>query len=231
MMESPSSERGRQARLVQVAAGALELAGELSIPQNARGIVLLAQGSKHIEPLSSYSMLADALYEADLATLLVHLLTEDEETLDTETQFFRFNVDILHQRIIGITNWLIENPETHNLSIGYFGSGPAGAAALIAAAKRPDPVHAVVVGNGRIDLVQPYLSSVLAPTFLIVGENDSSAVNANREALANIPAKVETNKRIETISGTTGLFDTPEILQKVAELASEWFTGHLEPIV
>jgi len=209
----------------------LILDGHLSIPEHARGIILLAQGSRNIENDSAYGNIAGIFNDARQATLLVHLLTEDEETLDTETQFFRFNVDILHQRIIGITNWLIENPETHNLSIGYFGSGPAGAAALIAAAKRPDPVHAVVVGNGRIDLAQPYLSGVLAPTFLIVGENDSSAVNANREALANIPAKVETNKRIETISGTTGLFDTPEILQKVAELASEWFTGHLEPIV
>src|SRR5947209_14926315 len=139
-------------RPVQVAAGALILDGHLSIPENARGVVLMAQGSMNIETDSAYSDIAGIFNDARLATLLVHLLTEEEETLDKETQFFRFNVDILHQRIIGITNWLIEEPETHNLSIGYFGSGPAGAAALIAAAKRPDPVHAIVVGNGRIDL-------------------------------------------------------------------------------
>ena len=209
----------------------MRLDGHLGIPENACGVVLMAQGSMNIENDSAYSDIAGIFNDAELATLLVHLLTEEEETLDKETQFFRFNVDILHQRIIGITNWLIEEPETHNLSIGYFGSGPAGAAALIAAAKRPDPVHAVVVGNGRIDLAQPYLSRVLAPTFLIVGGNDSSAVNANRQALANIPAKVEANKRIETILGVTGLFDTPEILIKVAEQASAWFTRYLEPIV
>ncbi|TME67707.1 MAG: alpha/beta hydrolase [Chloroflexi bacterium] len=175
MMESPSSERGRQARLVQVAAGALELAGDLSIPQNARGIVLLAQGSKHIEPLSSYSLLADALYEAELATLLVHLLTEDEEQLDGETQFFRFNVSILYQRIIGISNWLTVNLETQNLTIGYFGSDATGAAALIAAAERPDLVYAIVVGEGRIDLARPYLTRVAAPTLLMVRDNDSAA--------------------------------------------------------
>jgi dienelactone hydrolase len=218
-------------RPVKVAAGALRLDGHLSIPENACGVVLMAQGSMNIENDSAYSDIAGIFNDAELATLLVHLLTEEEETLDKETQFFRFNVDILHQRIIGITNWLIEEPETHNLSIGYFGSGPAGAAALIAAAKRPDPVHAIVVGNGRLDLAQAYLSRVLAPTFLIVGGNDSAAVNANREAFANIPAKVEANKRFETISGTTGLFDTPEILRKVAEQASAWFTRYLEPIV
>ncbi len=231
MMESPSSERGRQARLVQVAAGALELAGELSIPQNARGIVLLAQGSKHIEPLSSYSLLADALYEAGLATLLVHLLTEDEEQLDGETQFFRFNVSILYQRIIGISNWLTVNLETQNLTLGYFGSGATGAAALIAAAERPDLVYAIVVGEGRIDLARPYLTRVVAPTLLMVRDNDSAAQQMNREALQNMPIASETNKKVESIASSAGLFEASDALKQVAELTSQWFAQHLEPIV
>jgi putative phosphoribosyl transferase len=231
MMESPSSERGRQARLVPVAAGALVLAGELSIPQNARGIVILAQGSKNIEQLSSYSLFADALYEAGLATLLVHLLTEDEEQLDSQTQFFRFNVSILYQRIIGIAEWLAVNPETQNLSIGYFGGGPTGAAALVAAAERPDLVYAIVVGEGRIDLAQPYLARVAAPTLLMVRENDSAALQMNREALQQLPIALETNKKIESIASSAGLFEASDVLKQVVELTSQWFAQHLEPIV
>lgn len=230
-MTKNTSDRSSQTRTVPVAAGALVLDGNLSIPANANGIVLLAQGSRNIENNSSFGNVADNLYEAGLATLIIHLLTEDEETLDKETQFFRFNVDILHQRIIGITNWLLGNADTQNLSIGYFGNGPTGGAVLIAAAERPDPVHAITVTNGRTDLAQPYLARVLAPTFLIVGENETPTVNMNREALAQIPAKGETYKKIELIAGATGLFETPYLLKKVAELASQWFRQHLRPIV
>jgi putative phosphoribosyl transferase len=230
-MESPSSERGRPARLVPVAAGALVLAGELSIPQNARGIVILAQGSKNIEQLSSYSLFADALYEAELATLLVHLLTEDEEQLDSQTQFFRFNVSILYQRIIGIAEWLAVNQETQNLSIGYFGGGPTGAAALVAAAERPDLVYAIVVGEGRIDLAQPYLARVATPTLLVVRDNDSAALQMNREALQQMPIALETNKKIESIASSSGLFEASDVLKQVVELTSQWFAQHLEPIV
>jgi dienelactone hydrolase len=203
----------------------------LSIPDNARGVIVLAQGSRNIESNVPIAIFADVLQGAGLATLAVHLLTDDEEELDRSTQFFRLNVSILHQRIIGIANWLLENPATRNLSIGYFGTGVTGAAVLIAAAERPDPVYAVVAVGARTDLAQEYLSRVLAPTFLIVGENDSATTNMNREALKQIPAEVEANKRIETISGATGLFETPELVNKVAELASQWFQRHLEPIV
>jgi dienelactone hydrolase len=207
------------------------LAGELSIPQNARGIVILVQGSKNIEQLSSYSLFADTLYEAELATLLVHLLTEDEEQLDSQTQFFRFNVSILYQRIIGIAEWLAVNLETQNLSIGYFGGGPTGAAALVAAAERPDLVYAIVVGEGRIDLAQPYLARVAAPTLLMVRENDSAALQMNREALQQMPIALETNKKIESIASSAGLFEASDVLKQVVELTSQWFAQHLEPIV
>jgi dienelactone hydrolase len=207
------------------------LAGELSIPQNARGIVILAQGSKNIEQLSSYSLFADALYEAELATLLVHLLTEDEEQLDSQTQFFRFNVSILYQRIIGIAEWLAVNLETQNFSIGYFGGGPTGAAALVAAAERPDLVYAIVVGEGRLDLAQPYLARVFAPTLLMVRENDSAALQMNREALQQMPIALETNKKIESIASSAGLFEASDVLKQVVELTSQWFAQHLEPIV
>ncbi len=230
-MENNSSARNSQTRLVQVAAGALRLDGNLSMPDIARGTVLLAQGSRNLENDSSFPDIAGTLYEAGLATLIVHLLTEDEETLDQETQFFRFNISILHQRIIHIAEWLLWNPETQNLSIGYFGNGPTGGAVLTAAAERPDLVHAIVATNARTDLAEPYLARVLAPTYLIVGENDTSTVHMNRRALAQIPEEVAANKKIELIAGATGLFEAPYLVQKVAELASEWFGRHLEPIV
>ena len=230
-MENNSSARNSQARQVQVAAGALLLDSNLSIPEDAHGMVLLAQGSTNLESDSSFPDIAGALYEAGLATLMVHLLTGDEETLDQETQYFRFNVTILHQRIIHIAEWLLETPETQNLSIGYFGNGPTGGAALVAAAERPDLVHAIVATNARTDLAEPYFARVQAPTYLIAGENDSSAVRMNRRALAQIPAKIEGYNKIELIAGATGLFETAYLVQKVAELACVWFGRHLEPIV
>jgi putative phosphoribosyl transferase len=231
MMENNSPASNSKAKLVQVPAGPLLLDGNLSIPEDARGMVLLAQGSRNLEDDSSFGDIAAALYDAELATLLVHLLIEEEETLDQETQFFRFNVDILHQRIMHMAEWLLENPETHNLSVGYFANGPTGGAALIAAAQRPDLVHAIVATNARTDLAQPYFARVLAPTYLIAGENDTLTVRMYTDALAELPAEVETNKKIELIAGATGLFETPFVIQKVAGLASQWFRRYLEPIV
>src|SRR5438874_8278107 len=196
-MENNSSASNSKSRLVQVPAGPLLLDGNLSIPEDARGMVLLAQSSRNLEDESSFGDIAGALYEAELATLIVHLLIEEEETLDQETQFFRFNVDILHQRIMHMAEWLLENPETHNLTVGYFANGPTGGAALIAAAQRPDLVHAIVATNARTDLAQPYLARVLAPTYLIAGENDTSTVRMYTDALAELPVEVETNKKIE----------------------------------
>jgi len=231
LIENNISDSNGDSHQVQVAAGAVALDGVLSIPSNAHGVVLLAQGSRNIENIDYYGAMADALHEAAMATLYVPLLTEDEESLDKETQFFRFNISILHQRIIGIAGWLINTLETQKLAIGYFGTGVTGAAALVAAAVRPDPVHAIVAGSARTDLAQPYLGRMLAPTCLIVGESDSAILHMNREALAQIPAKVEASKKLESIAGAVGLFDAPEGIQKVARLVGQWFARYLEPIV
>src|SRR2546430_12841424 len=196
LMENNSSARDSQAKQVQVPAGARRLDGNLSIPGGARGTVLLAQGSRNLESHSSFPDIASVFYEAGLATLIVHLLTEDEETLDQETHFFRFNVTVLHQRIIHIAEWLLWSEETQNLSVGYFGNGPTGGAALIAAAERPDLVHAVVATNARTDLAESHFTGVEAPTYLIVGESDTLAVRMSRRALARIPAKVDGYNKI-----------------------------------
>lgn len=218
---------------VQVAAGALFLDGLLHTSPQAGGIVLLAQGSKHVESMAYVNALAEALHGANLATLSVHLLTDNEEALDTDSQFFRYNTSILSQRIRGITDWLAETPTTQNYAIGYFGIGPTAAAALQAAAERPDPVHAIVAANGRTDLVQSYLERILAPVLLIAGGQDSEAITMNRDALSRIQASVEANKRFEAIAGANGtsMFEQPEMLQKMSELASQWFSRHLVPIV
>jgi putative phosphoribosyl transferase len=231
VLDQPPDTTNNNAQQVQVAAGALSLPGLLHIPDNARGLVVLAHGSNNIESAAHYDELAAGLQQAGLATLFVHLLTEEEEKIDDETQFFRFNVNILHQRLMGIAQWLLDTSATQNLGIGYFGTGPTGAATLIAAAERPDPIQAVVVGNGRIDLAQTYLSRVLAPTLLLVGERDSTTVNSNREALTQLPAEVESNKRLETLPGVTQLFETLDSLKKVIELSGQWFQRHLEPVV
>ncbi len=230
MIENNASENKSNTHLVQVGAGALMLNGMLSIPDNARGMILLSQGSRNLENIDFHADVAQILNTASMATLFVRLLTEEEEVLDRDTSFFCLNVDILHQRIIGITNWLLENPTTQNLSIGYFGGDVTGAACLIAAAKRPDPVHAIVVGNARTDLALPYLARVLAPTLLIAGENDTT-MTMNQEALTQLPATVPANRKLESIRGAAGLYETADLLQKVANLASQWFTRHLEPIV
>ncbi len=229
--QPPPDTTNNTTQQVQVAAGALILPGLLHIPDHARGIVVLAHGSNNVESDAHYDELAAGLQQARLATLFVHLLTEEEEKIDNETHFFRFNVNILHQRLMGLTQWLLDTPATQNLGIGYFGIGPTGAAALIAAAERSDAIQAVVVGNGRIDLAQPYLSRVLAPTLLLVGERDSTTANSNRDALTQLPAKGETSKRLETLPGVTQLFETLDSLKKVIELSSQWFQRHLEPII
>jgi putative phosphoribosyl transferase len=224
-----STTRSQQ---LTVPAGAIMLDGTLCIPEKARGIVLLAQGSKNIEGDVPFAEIAQAQNEAGLATLFVPLLLEEEEVVDRETQFFRDNASIFSQRIIGIANWLAE---TQHLSIGYLGIGAAGAAALIAAAERPDLVQAVAAADGRTDLATPYLPHVYTPTLFIAGENNTNIMTMNRDALTLIASdrtlapepKQQTPKQIETVAGTDSLFATAELITKVSRMLSYWFKQHL----
>lgn len=206
---------------MQAPAGALFLEGNIGIPKHAHGVVLLPYGieSDQHQHVSYTEGLAELLREADLATLVIDLLTPEEKALDAETGFFRENVSILCQRIIGLTNWLTEAPETRNLSLCYFGSGVTAAAALQAAAARPDAVVAVIAVNGRFDLVSEYLPRVTAPVLLLAGENDRAGVEAARQALEQLHAE----KHLETIGGTTTIFDDPSTQEEVARIAGEWF--------
>ena len=210
-------------RLVQVAAGALFLDGHLTIPENARGIVLFPYAIENEQRVSYTASLAWLFNEQGIATILVDLLTPEEKALDKETGFFRENVNVLHQRIIGIANWLIETPETQNLRICYFGAGVTGAAILIAAAERPDAVVTVIATAQRLDLARDYLPRVEAPVLLLGGENDSQANESSRLALEQLRAE----KKLETIGGAGHLFEDTSTLEEVARLAIQWFEQHL----
>jgi dienelactone hydrolase len=151
------------------------------------------------------------------------LLTADEEVIDLQTQRLRFDISLLADRLVGATDWLAQNPDTGDLTIGYFGASTGAAAALVAAAERPDAVGAIVSRGGRPDLAGAALAHVRAPTLLIVGGNDTPVIGMNQEAMAQL--RVE--HTLEIVPGATHLFEEPGALDEVARLAQEWFERYL----
>jgi len=220
----PAEPRGEE-RLVRVAAGPVTLEGNLSLPERARGIVLFAHGSGSSRHSPRNRYVAQVLNEAKLATLLVDLLTPDEEAVDLRTAHLRFDIGLLAGRLVGVTDWLTQYPDTRALRIGYFGASTGAAAALVAAAQHPDAVGAIVSRGGRPDLAGPALARVRAPTLLIVGGNDFEVVELNRRALARLRCE----KQLEIVPGATHLFEEPGALEEVARLAREWFERYLTP--
>ena len=210
---------------VRVTAGEVFLHGNLLIPEGAQGLVVFAHGSgsSRLSPRNQY--VAEALREAGLGTLLFDLLTLDEEAEDLISGKHRFDIDMLGHRLVGATDWLQSRRQTRHLRLGYFGASTGAAAALVAAADRPDVVRAVVSRGGRPDLAAPVLERVKAPTLLIVGGNDFPVIDMNREALAGIPAE----KKLIIVPGATHLFEEPGALERVAELAQDWFVKYLAP--
>jgi putative phosphoribosyl transferase len=216
-------EREGAERLIRVAAGAVTLEGNLSLPKGADGIVLFAHGSGSSRHSPRNRYVAWLLNEAGLATLLVDLLTSEEEAIDLTTAHLRFDIGLLAGRLIGVTDWLTEHPDTRHLRIGYFGASTGAAAALMAAAERADVVGAVVSRGGRPDLAGPALTRIKAPTLLIVGGNDFPVIDLNRAALA----KLHCEKQLVIVPGATHLFEEPGALDQVAQLAREWFKRYL----
>jgi putative phosphoribosyl transferase len=210
-------------RLIRVAAGAVTLEGNLSLPKGADGIVLFAHGSGSSRHSPRNRYVAWLLNDANLATLLVDLLTSEEEAIDLTTAHLRFDIGLLAGRLIGVTDWLTEHPDTRHLRIGYFGASTGAAAALMAAAERADVVGAVVSRGGRPDLAGPALTRVKAPTLLIVGGNDFPVIDLNRAALAQLHCE----KQLVIVPGATHLFEEPGALDQVAQLAREWFKRYL----
>lgn len=215
----------REERVVRVAAGMVTVEGNLVVPERAAGVVLFAHGSGSSRLSPRNLRVARELQERGLATLLIDLLTADEEAIDVETAQLRFDIDLLADRLAGATDWLIEQPESRDLWIGYFGASTGAAAALVAAALRPQSIGAVVSRGGRPDLAGDALPRVQAPTLLIVGGEDFAVMDLNREAYARLLCK----RRLEIVPGATHLFEEPGTLETVAHLAGDWFLKHLAP--
>lgn len=203
--------------------GPVILEGLLSLPAGASGLVVFAHGSGSSRHSPRNRHVARILQEAGFATLLLDLLTLDEETEDALTGHLRFDIDLLTRRLISAATWSAGRPDTQDLALGYFGASTGAGAALVAAAKCPDLVHAVVSRGGRPDLAGAALERVQAPTLLIVGGHDPLVIDLNREALG----RLRVLKRLEIIPGATHLFEEPGTLDQVAELARDWFARHL----
>lgn len=212
-------------RPVRVSIGRAALDGDLSVPKDARGIVLFAHGSGSSRHSPRNRLVAGLLRRSGLGTLLFDLLTAQEEAEDARTGQLRFDIGLLAERLGGATDWLAQDPQTRALAIGYFGASTGAAAALVAAVERPEAVRAVVSRGGRPDLAGPVLPRVRAPTLLIVGGNDLPVLEMNRDALAQL--RVES--ALEIVPGATHLFEEPGALEAVADLAGGWFGRHLGP--
>jgi len=212
-----------EVRAVRISAGGASLDGDLSLPEGARGVVLFAHGSGSSRHSSRNRYVAQELRRSVLGTLLMDLLTADEEAIDARTGHLRFDIGLLAERLGAATEWLRGDPRMGRLAIGYFGASTGGGAALVAAADRPADVGAVVSRGGRPDLAGAALPRVQAPTLLIVGGQDEPVIGMNREALARLRCE----KKLEIVPGATHLFEEPGTLEQVARLAREWFDRHL----
>jgi dienelactone hydrolase len=222
-MDTHLPPSGPDDRLVQVDTEEAELEGILNTPEEAHGVVLFAHGSGSSRNSPRNRYVARVLAEHKLATLLVDLLTADEEEVDSRTAGLRFDIGFLAKRLVGATDWLSNQPETSRLKLGYFGASTGAAAALVAALALPGRAEAIVSRGGRPDLAGSALSRVMAPTLLIVGERDHLVVAINQRALAELPGE----KELQIVPGATHLFEEPGALEQVASRAAGWFTQYL----
>lgn len=208
---------------VEISIGGIILGGNLIVPNDAKGIVVFAHGSGsgRFSPRNQY--VANVLQKKGFATLLMDLLTKEEEMIDMQTGHLRFDIELLAERLIAATNWLKKNAKTKKLAVGYFGASTGAGAALIGAAKHQNIVCAVVSRGGRPDLAIKYLPKVKAPTLLIVGSYDKPVIEMNKKALELLP----NIKKLEIIANASHLFEETGKLEEAAKLAAEWFKQYL----
>jgi len=199
--------------------------GDLAVPAGATGVVVFAHGSGSSRRSPRNRAVAADLRRRGLGTLLMDLLTADEEAADARQGHLRFDIGFLAGRLGEAVTWLHDQPETEGLPIGYFGASTGAAAALVAAARRPEGIAAVVSRGGRPDLAGDELAKVRAPTLLIVGGRDDVVLRLNRAAARQFPAE----PRLEIVPGATHLFEEPGALDEVMRLAGEWFERHMPP--
>ena len=218
MNKGPASER-----YVQVSSDGVLLDADLTIPEQASGLVVFAHGSGSNRHSPRNRYVAHVMRDGGLATLLVSQLTVEEEAEDLITARLRFDIALLGRRLTGVVDCLHADAGTSKLRLGIFGASTGAAGALVAAAERPDLVAAVVSRGGRPDLAMPVLGRVKAPTLLIVGSNDHAVIEMNRRSLAALHCV----KGMVTVPGATHLFEEPGTLEKVAGLARDWFLEHM----
>ena len=204
-----------------------KLAGTLTFPRGARGLVLFAHGSGSSRHSPRNRYVAEILQSHGIATVLFDLLTSEEESRDQLTGELRFDIPFLAKRLAGATRCAINTPGLGSLKIGYFGASTGAGAALVAAAELQDEVAAIVSRGGRPDLAGPALGSVRAPTLLIVGGEDKPVIAMNQTALARLKLP---EKKLVIVPGATHLFEEPGTLEKVAELAADWFAEHFASV-
>jgi putative phosphoribosyl transferase len=207
---------------VRIKTPSVILNGSLCLPSQVKGIVLFAHGSGSSRHSPRNRYVAKVLQDTGLGTLLFDLLTSEEDIIDERTARLRFDIPLLAGRLAEVTDWLPEYLSSDNLKLGYFGASTGAAAALAAAAERPDIIRAVVSRGGRPDLADAALPKVKAPTLLIVGGEDFQVVEMNRTALK----KMKAEKTLVIIPGATHLFEEEGALEEVARLAASWFLRH-----
>jgi putative phosphoribosyl transferase len=212
---------------VRIDLGPVAVDGDLHVPERAAGLVVFAHGSGSSRFSRRNRAVANVIEHAGFGTLLLDLLTRDEEAEDEHTAEHRFDIPLLSRRVIGVADWAQARPDLRQLPIGFFGASTGAAAALMAAAARPAITRAVISRGGRPDLAAEALPNVQAPTLLIIGGDDKPVIEMNREAMQRMSAPVE----LKIIPGATHLFEEPGALEQVAKLASDWCRRYLrEPV-
>jgi putative phosphoribosyl transferase len=210
-------------RTISFDADGVTLEGTLGVPERATGIVLFAHGSGSSRFSSRNRFVARVLRDAGLGSLLLDLLSPEEEKVDDYTREFRFDIGMLASRLVSAIDWLGKESDSAKLDVGLFGASTGGGAALVAAAQRLERVGAVVSRGGRPDLADGALPLVKAPTLLIVGGRDEMVIDLNEQARDRMRAEV----RLEIVPGATHLFEEAGALEKVSEMARNWFVRHL----
>jgi dienelactone hydrolase len=212
-------------RSLAIPAADVALDADVVVPESAQGVVLFAHGSGSSRHSPRNRLVANELDRAGLATVLADLLTPEEERFDAQTGQLRFDIGLLSRRVVALVDWASRYEPIAGLPVGLFGASTGAAAALVAAAERPDTVAAVVSRGGRPDLAGDYLRAVAQPTLLIVGGRDERVIELNRQAMTQLAGEV----RLEIVPGATHLFDEPGTLEQVARLARDWFVRYLRP--
>ncbi len=209
---------------IRIPVGAAELGATLRLPRPSRGVVVFAHGSGSSRHSPRNRMVADHLNAGGYGTLLMDLLTAGEDRVDAISTEYRFDIDLLAERLTGSLDWLESQPDSTGLPVGLFGASTGAAAALVAAARRPDSVQAIVSRGGRPDLAGDALRRVRAPSLLIVGGEDPQVIALNEQALSVLGEP----SQLVIVPGATHLFSEPGTLERVAEYARNWFDVYLD---